>query len=174
MPGVGYTHAFGLSKYSEIDRHTDIIADGVKLFQEVFGFAARTFAPPAQKLHPKLYGLVESLGILSIDKPLSCVRTLDQNKSLRELNRLGKQHGQHHVSVVRNVVFEPTSDSSIDSVALAVDQIRAAFRWRKPAIISSHRVNFAGHIDPGNRKRGLADLRRLLEGYGLNGRTRVS
>jgi len=45
-----------------------------------------------------------------------------------------------------------------------LNQVAAAFRWHKPAIISSHRVNFAGHIDPHNREFGLDALRRLLGG----------
>ena len=41
-------------------------------------------------------------------------------------------------------------------------QIEAAFFWGKPAIVSSHRVNFCGHIDPENRKKGLIALDTLL------------
>ena len=41
-------------------------------------------------------------------------------------------------------------------------QIEAAFRWSRPAIISSHRVNFCGHIDPQNRRTGLDALAKLL------------
>jgi hypothetical protein len=44
-----------------------------------------------------------------------------------------------------------------------MQQIEAAFRWNRPAIISSHRVNFCGHIDPANRAKGLGDLRVLLK-----------
>jgi hypothetical protein len=42
-------------------------------------------------------------------------------------------------------------------------QIDTAFRWNKPAIISSHRVNFCGHIDPKNREKGLETLKKLLQ-----------
>ena len=49
-------------------------------------------------------------------------------------------------------------------VGYALGQVEAAFRWRKPAIISSHRVNFCGHIDPNNRQQGIAALGELLKG----------
>jgi len=65
--------------------------------------------------------------------------------------------------MVRNVVFEPTEDRGIDWVAFTMKQIETAFRWNKPAIISSHRVNFCGHIDPKNREKGLTALKNLLE-----------
>ena len=163
MPGVGFTHGFGLWERSETARHRAIIADGLKLFEQVFGFHSKTFTPPAQKLHPELYPFVESQGVRAIDKPLHCVRRLDRDRAAREFNALGRRRGQGHVSLVRNVVFEPTNDRSFDSVGLALDQIAAAFRWRKPAIISSHRVNFCGHIDEDNRRFGLDALRRLLQ-----------
>lgn len=42
-------------------------------------------------------------------------------------------------------------------------QIDAAFRWDKPANISTHRVNFSGGIDPLNRNFGLSELKKLLK-----------
>jgi hypothetical protein len=164
MPGVGFTQAFGLWEKEEVSRHRDIMESGLSLFEEVFGFTSRTFTPPAQQLHPDLYPVVESLGVRAIDKPMRCVRKLDKDKTERELNVLGVRRSQNHVTLVRNVVFEPTNDPSFDSVKLALDQVAAAFRWHRPAIISSHRVNFCGHIDPENRKLGLSALKRLLDG----------
>lgn len=163
MPGVGFTHGFGFWNRSETERHRAIIADGLKLFKDVFGLEANTFTPPAQKLHPELYSFVESQGVRGIDKPLHCIRRLDRDQTLREFNVLGRRRGQGHVSLVRNVVFEPNDERSKDAVGVALDQIRAAFRWHKPAIISSHRVNFCGHIDEANRRRGLSALSRLLQ-----------
>jgi len=162
MPGVGFNEAFAFWDRSELTRHKEIIADGVELFERIFGYASKTFTPPAQQLHPELYAYIETLGVRAIDKPLHCVRRLDQNKSKREFNILGPCVGNDHVSVVRNVVFEPTNNRAFDAVKLALNQVAAAFRWRRPAIISSHRVNFAGHIDPDNREFGLDALERLL------------
>jgi len=59
-------------------------------------------------------------------------------------------------------MFEPNS-RNIDWVNFTFDQIKAAFFWGKPAIVSSHRVNFCGHIDPQNRKNGLEALHALLQ-----------
>jgi hypothetical protein len=36
--------------------------------------------------------------------------------------------------------------------------VTAAFFWNKPAIVSSHRVNYCGFIDENNRKKGLQEL----------------
>jgi len=67
------------------------------------------------------------------------------------------------VHIVRNVVFEPTRDPNFNAEDFAMRQIEVAFRMKKPANISSHRVNFSGHISPVNRTMGLAALKGLLD-----------
>jgi hypothetical protein len=64
--------------------------------------------------------------------------------------------------LVRNVVFEPTHNRGFNWVDFTFKQVEAAFLWNKPANISSHRVNFCGYIDEGNRKIGLTALKELL------------
>ena len=91
------------------------------------------------------------------------MRAMGDGTHKSEINRSGRQRGQDHVTVVRNVVFEPNKDMGFDPVERAMQQISAAFRWRKPAIVSSHRVNYCGHIDESNRKRGLDALGVLLQ-----------
>lgn len=163
MPRVGFTHAFGLHDAAALPVHREILADGLNRFEQVWGVRSKTFTPPAQKLHPSLYETAESGGVISIDKPFRCTRAMGDNTSRREVNRSGRQRGQNHLTVVRNVVFEPGKDMGFDPVERAVQQVAAAFRWRKPAIISSHRVNFCGHLDEANRKHGLEALRKLLK-----------
>lgn len=47
-------------------------------------------------------------------------------------------------------------------MSVCLDNIDAAFRWHAPAMISTHRVNFAGAIEPTHRNQSLNDLRELL------------
>ena len=162
MPGVGFTHAFGLHDAASLPRHREILADSFDCFEAVWGFRSATFTPPAQQLHPSLYEIAEGAGTLSIDKPLRCARPMGDGTRRREVNRSGRQAPQNHLTVVRNVVFEPGKEMGFEPVERAMQQVAAAFRWRKPAIISSHRVNFCGHLDENNRKNGLAALQTLL------------
>ena len=164
MPGVGFTEAFGLNDKASLSAHTQILEEGLNLFEQVWGFRSETFTPPAQKLHPSLYPVAEAGGVVSIDKPLRCSRPMGDGTSQREVNRSGRQKGQGHVTVVRNVVFEPCKDMGFEPVSRALEQIQAAFFWGRPAIISSHRVNFGGHLDEANRRRGLEALSLLLKG----------
>lgn len=163
FPGVGFSHAFGLHDAASLPRHREILADAFDQFEKVWGFRSTTFTPPAQQLHPSLFVDVEAAGALSIDKPMRCSRPMGDGARRREVNHSGRQAGQKHLTVVRNVVFEPGKDMGFEPVERAVQQVAAAFRWRKPAIISSHRVNFCGHLDESNRARGLAALQSLLQ-----------
>lgn len=164
MPGVGFTHAFGLHDRAELVRHRQILADAFDRFEQVWGYRSTTFTPPAQQLHPDLHEEVAQHGVVSLDKPLRCSRPLGDGTRRREINQSGRQRGQNHVTVVRNVVFEPGKDMGFEPISRALEQIEAAFFWRRPAIISSHRVNFCGHLDEANRENGLEALSRLLQG----------
>lgn len=163
IPGVDFTHAFGLYSRDELTQHREILADTFDRFERVWGYRSTTFTPPAQQLHPDLHEEIAQYGVKSIDKPQRCSRPLGDGTRRREINRSGRQRGHNHVTVVRNVVFEPGKEMGFDPVSRAVEQIHAAFFWRRPAIISSHRVNFCGHLDEANRKNGLEALRRLLQ-----------
>jgi hypothetical protein len=85
------------------------------------------------------------------------------NRFKKSFNYIGKTTKEGLSIMVRNVVFEPTEDRGVNWVDFAMKQIETAFRWNKPAIISSHRVNYCGHIDPNNREIGLSALKNLLD-----------
>ena len=64
--------------------------------------------------------------------------------------------------ITRNCFFEPGSGEKTDWVDSCLSEIRTAFRYSKPAIICSHRVNYIGSLNPKNRDNGLAKLKDLL------------
>jgi len=162
LPIVRFSEAFSFWNKNEIENHKSIIKDGLNRFEKVYGYRSNTFTPPAMLIHPELYSFLENEGIQAIDKPRSHQVHLGNGIYQKEKNTLGIQKKQNHVTMVRNCMFEPNS-KNIDWVNFTFDQIKAAFFWGKPAIISSHRVNFCGLIDPENRKNGLATLEKLLE-----------
>lgn len=164
LPGVGFTQAHNFYDRAELQRHHDTLTDGLRLFEQLYGHPSTTFTPPAQHLDPELHETLERNGVRAIHKPLYRRRRVHRDTYVRELNWLGRRRGQRHTTIVRNVLFEPNDKPGVDSVGLALQQIASAFRWRIPAIISSHRVNYCGHIDESNRTQGLADLKRLLQG----------
>ena len=161
-PKVGFNQAFAFWKEEEIELHIEILKDGLERFEQVYGYKSIIFTPPAQQIHADLYAYVGSLGVKGIDKVRATMRHKGEGVYVKERNILGEKGLGNTMSIVRNCVFEPT-DRDIDWVDFTFKQIEAAFFWGKPAIVSSHRVNFCGHIDPVNRKNGLIALKSLLD-----------
>jgi hypothetical protein len=161
-PTIGYNEAFSFWNTSVLERHQIIIKDGLERFKKIYRIPSLTFTPPAQQLHPSLYGFVGDNGVIGVHRSRSELVHLGEGKFKKMLNRLGEDDLGGTIKIVRNCVFEP-NDSEIDWVSFTMKQIEAAFFWGKPAIISSHRVNFCGHIDPKNRQRGVSCLKDLLK-----------
>lgn len=160
---IGWTAAFSFFQLQDTEAFPAILREGVEAFASVYGYRPSVFTPPAQQFPPHLEPLLPSLGLVHLDKPFYRARHLGGGKFRREFNFSGKNRHTGGTTLVRNVVFEPTDPRSSDWVAYALKQIETAFFWNRPVIISSHRVNFCGHIDPQNRKKGLDALGELLK-----------
>lgn len=163
-PTIRYTAAFSFWSPDELQKFPEILKTGLQAFESVFGYEAKVFTPPAQQFHKSLEPVLWENGIKAIDKPLVSKIHEGLGKYHREWSSTGYDTATGTTTLVRNVVFEPTDERGVDWVTYTLKQIEAAFRWNRPAIISSHRVNFCGHIDPNNRKKGLVALRQLLKG----------
>lgn len=162
LPGISFSQAFAVHDDQCLSSHQSILEDGMQLFEACYGFRSVTFTPPAQVVSPLLYPTCEKLGINLIHKPRLVRRLVQGCESKKEFNWTGKRNYMGHSTLVRNVVFEPSQYDARGDINRVMDQIRAAFRWSKPAVISSHRVNFCGHIDESNRTISLNRLAELL------------
>lgn len=153
--------AFYEQDLNSIEEQKNIIESGITMFESVYGYRPTNFMPPSATIYSGLYPILFKNGIKYFDT----YRFKKSNSSFfkRDYFFTGKKaFDETSKYFVRNVVFEPCNNKNIDSVALALDQIKAAFILNKPAIISSHRVNFCGRIDENNRNFGLESLKKLL------------
>lgn len=139
------------------------IVEGVKLFEQLFGYTPSAFMPSNSVFHPDFEETVFQTGVpflvVAHKNPTpgkNGVLTYT-NFTFRQKLKKGKLN-----FYIRNAAFEPT-DEKYKSVNSTLQQIAAAFRWNKPAIISSHRVNFAGGLIKDNRDKGLKELKNLLK-----------
>lgn len=155
--------AFDFWDISENQNLKSIVIDGLQKFEEVFGYKSNYFTPPVFNIHHSLFSTLKENGVNFIDLALFRKEHQGFGKYKKSLNYTGKKTNEGLTIMVRNVVFEPTEDRGIDWVDFTLKQVETAFRWNKPAIISSHRVNFCGHIDEKNREKGLKSLEGLLQ-----------
>ncbi|WP_342695219.1 hypothetical protein [Flavobacterium aureirubrum] len=162
-PTMSSFAAFDFWEVSENENLKPILIDGLTQFEKVFGYQSNYFTPPGFSIHQSLFATLKENGIDYIDLALLRKEHQGENRFKKSFNYTGKSTKEKLTIMVRNVVFEPTEDRGIDWVSFTMKQIETAFRWDKPAIISSHRVNFCGHIEESNREKGLKTLQELLE-----------
>ena len=138
------------------------IKDGVELFRQIFNYTPRVFVPGNAIFHPDFEpALTESgIGFLNVSHRTPCSDGKGGVQYKRFISGQKNQNGLYYY--VRNCVFEPTTDT-YKGIDLTMRQIEAAFRWRKVAFISTHRVNFIGAISVQNREEGLSELQKLLK-----------
>jgi hypothetical protein len=81
---------------------------------------------------------------------------------LKRYHYMGERNVNKQRYLVRNCYFEPSTDQHFDWVSNCLKQIRYAFWFNKPAIISMHRINFVGGIEESNRLESMKKLNNLL------------
>jgi hypothetical protein len=162
-PTISFTAAFEFDSFEETALMQDVVRTGLDSFEQVYGYRATQFNAPGGSEHRMLHRALKEGGVRYLDTPLIKREHQGHGKYRRMLNYTGKKNAHGQTLVVRNIVFEPAEDRGVDWVEFTFKQVEAAFRWGRPAVISSHRVNFCGHIDPDNRKIGLTALKNLLQ-----------
>jgi len=162
-PGLnGFRAEFFFDSKEQLPFLENSIRSGAFLFKEELGYTPRVFVPSNAIFHPALESSVSGAGIRYLNvghfNPVP-----DASGGLKtKYYRNGKKSSSGLRYYVRNCAFEPSEPDYV-GVESTLNQVQAAFRWGKPAIISTHRVNFVGGIDPGNRGKGLSELRLLLK-----------
>ncbi len=162
-PSISYTAAYDFDKFEENKNFKSMSVEGLDVFEKVFGYRAVHFNPPGGRENPAVHAVLFENGIKIIDTPSDKREHLGGGQYKKVFNYMGKENSYGQVFLIRNAVFEPTEKNNNDPIGQTMQQIATAFRWKKPAIISSHRVNFCGHIDEKNRQEGLSALQELLQ-----------
>jgi hypothetical protein len=146
---------------TQIAQLKESVSNGIQQMKNIFGVEPTVFCPPNGISHSIFDEVSVKAGIKSI--MTNRFRSEPDGKGGLKSKYYGygqkNEWGQKYY--YRNTMFEPTySDNSVDFCMM---QIEAAFRWWKPAIISTHRVNYMGSLNPENREKGLSQLKVLLK-----------
>jgi hypothetical protein len=139
--------------------------EGLAQFESLFGFRSRTLIPTNYRWSSDFDEAVSRCGVEGFQGAPVMKEQQANGTNRRIRRRLGETNSVGQTYLVRNATFEPSqSDAPRDrAVDRCLREIRIAFRMQKPAIISSHRVNYCGFIDESNRDQNLAALRRLFD-----------
>lgn len=140
------------------------ITEGLDLFENLFGFRSRSFIPPCYAWDSEIEDTLQLNGVWYIQGIfVQLLPTGTFGKYQKKYHYLGSKnaHGQYYL--VRNAFFEPSLSTLENPVEECLKRISIAFKWNKPAVICTHRINFMGELDPGNRDRNLVLFRQLLQ-----------
>jgi len=162
-----YMAAFGYSELSEWGELNKIVQEGLSIFEKLFGFPSRSFVAPCSIRGDHLDPALLNGGILYHQCGQQYIPS--QSGSLKIKNRLwGQQNRLGQVYWRRNATFEPTRNPDFDWVNSCLAEINIAFRWGKPAVINSHRVNYIGGIFTENKENTLRLLGNLCHEIMVN------
>lgn len=139
------------------------IEDGLKIFKNIFGYKSKSFIAPSYVWDENIEMVLKENRVdyiqgMRFQKIPKLGKELLQNK----IHFLGNKNKYDQIYLVRNAFFEPTLTIKNQVVENALKRIEIAFKWNKPAIIGSHRLNYIGFINEKNRDVNLKLLKHLL------------
>lgn len=153
----------------EIPELHGYLEDAGNLFEKYMGYRASAFVAPNAEEPKELEKTLHKIGIRYITRAKIRKYPLGDGEFKTEFNWPGKQNSFGQIILVRNAFFEPVCFGEPDKAHITdwvnrcMKDIEIAFQWKKPAVISSHRVNYIGQISPQNSEKGLKELHRLLK-----------
>jgi hypothetical protein len=149
---------------SEIEQLKAITIDGLNQFEKTFGFRANYFVPPNGSLSSKLNETLYLNGVKGIQTArFEYTEPMGLGKTATKFRYLGLKTRHNQIYTLRNAIFEPDEPSNFDWKMKCLNDLEIAFKYKKPGIISSHRVNYIGALVPANRDKSLIELRELLK-----------
>lgn len=138
------------------------IKEGLNLFEKIFGFQSKSFISNNYIWPLEIEQILFDGGVRHFQgmKYQLLPLNIDGKREKRRIyfgqkNKLGMTYG------VRNCSFEPIELG--DNALNTLGQINMAFLFKKPAIISTHRINFSGGMFKNTRDKNLKKFKILLD-----------
>lgn len=165
--GVGdysFMEAYDWSDKSEVHEKKIIISDGLNLFEKLFNKRSTSFIAPCYNWDLDIESCLYDNDVRWIQGTkyqLAPTGTFNKYKKIK--HSFGEKSSSGVRYSIRNVFFEPSLAPQNDWVDNALARISNAFLFGKPAVVSTHRLNYVGFIDERNRDNNLKLLNNLLK-----------
>lgn len=136
--------------------------DGLNLFEQLFGFRSKSFIANNFIWDTSLNNTLYSNGVEILQGMKYQILPKTENKKRKLIRHyLGEKNNIGQYYLIRNCSFEPSIDNLDFNKTL--NEISNAFFWNKPAIISTHRINFMGELSEVNRSNNLKQMDMLIK-----------
>lgn len=159
-----YMDALDYDSSAEIPGQLQALEEGLGIFKRVWGFTPSSFIAPCYRWSKPAEEFLATKGIRHLQGQRAQLHPRNEPgyKQKRIYHYTGQVNRYGQLYTVRNVVFEPSLYGVERSLEMAKAQIGLSFKVGKPAIISSHRINFTSRIDRTHRDCNLLALEELL------------
>jgi len=162
--GNEYMDGYDCDSRADVDNLEGLINDGIRIFNGIWGFESKSFIANCYIWPNEAEPVLKENNVQYIQGlPLQFVPVLEQgNKYKKKFHYTGQKNKLGQMYLVRNAFFEPSVYPKIDWVDECLKRIELAFKYKTPAIISTHRLNFISSIHEEN-SRNLTSLQELLK-----------
>lgn len=157
---LGALHPVTKGEIEELRGH---LIEAGQLFDMYLGHKPNVFMAPNAEEPKDLEATLEQIGIKTLTRAKRRIYPKGNGEFGKEWNFIGKMNEHSQLILNRNAFFEPCQKDEGKTIDSCLKEIDIAFKWKKPALISSHRVNYVGNINPKNRDEGLKSLKALLQ-----------
>lgn len=160
--GNYFVEATNFTSFQDKSEKLDIYLDGLRIFEQLFGYKSESVIPTNYIWSNDFNQKLAQNGV-------KYVQGVKRNKLPKIENEVvtrrysGQTNNAGQINLVRNCNFEPALSGNPDPVSACLLDIDIAFKMHKPAIINSHRVNYVGFVDPGNRDGNIVLFNELLK-----------
>lgn len=160
-----FLEKYNVNKKEEYNFVVKSIEEGLMCFEKIFGFKSKSMIAPNYLWDPILEKTFLKNGV-NIFQGSIYQNYSEYNKKHTGNNGvfhyLGEKNKKDQVYLTRNCTFEPSTNikSTYETCFKSIDN---AFRLKKPAIVSSHRVNYIGGLEKKNRSNNLKQLAKLFK-----------
>ncbi len=164
VKGNYYVVAMQYNSLKDKEEKLNIFLEGLDLFENLFNYKSESTIPPNFIWSPDYNKAVLERGVRFFQGIRKMREPVPGAKNLLHSIHLGKRNEFGQIFSVRNVTFEPSMFNMgiKNPVAQCLSEMDIAFKMHKPAIITSHRINYVGFIDVNNRDRNLKMLNKIL------------
>lgn len=148
---------------SDLEKMQESLAEGLDLFEKIFSYKSKSFIPPCYTWNSEIEKTLYVKGVRYIQGlVVQLLPTGQYGKYRKKYHFQGSMNSLGQYYLIRNCFFEPSISKTSDPVGECLHRIDIAFKWKKPAIIGSHRINFMGSLDENNRTNNLREFNDLL------------
>jgi hypothetical protein len=160
--GKEHLDAFGYRAHEKYEALEKTLEIGLNEFQRIFGYASTSLIAPCYFWNERLESAAIKLGVQVFQGgTVQKVPLKDGAKYVRHF--MGQKGGMGQRYFIRNCQFERVDNPNINWVDSCLYDVNWAFQCNKPAIISTHRVNYIGRLNENNKTMGLEMLNTLLK-----------